>query len=178
MHVPRPQTRQKPIRVRMLAWSVAVVVSLLLATPATAATRDDADDVEGRLDLRQVTRTFSNGPSAPPLVHFQATTYDRWTLRQCQRVDSCSFIFGLDSRLDTDEDVLAFWDVDRHRRPSCNAYNARTGRFLAAGEATKFRRSAFCSFPALVLRRDKPVRWRVQSLWGLIVDSAPDHGWF
>jgi hypothetical protein len=165
-------------RVRALAWIVVALVSLLLAAPATAATRDDAEDVEGRLDLRQVTRTFSDGPSAPPLVHFQATTYDRWTLHQCQRVDSCSFVLVLDSRRGPDADVIAFWDVDRHRRPSCNAYNARTGRFLAAGEASKFRRSAFCSFPTLVLRRDKPVRWRVQSLWGLIVDAAPDHGWF
>ncbi len=164
--------------VRALAWTAAVLASLLLAAPATAATRDDADDVEGRLDLRQVSRTFSDGPSAPPLVHFQATTYDRWTLRQCQRVDSCSFVLELDSRRGPKADVFAFWDVDRHRRPSCNAYNARTGRFLAAGEASKFRRSAFCSFPTLVLRRDKPVRWRVHSLWGLIVDAAPDHGWF
>ena len=163
------------------AWalaSTAAVLVLLLAAPATAATRDDADDVEGRLDLRQVSRTFSDGPSAPPLVHFQATTYDRWTLPQCQRVDSCSFVLILDSRRGPDADVIAFWDVDRHRRPSCNAYNARTGRFLAAGEASKFRRSAFCSFPTPVLRRDKPVRWSVQSLWGLIVDAAPDHGWF
>jgi hypothetical protein len=157
---------------------MATVVSLLIATPAVAATRDDADDVDGRLDLRQVTRTFSNGPSAPPLVHFQATTHGRWKLRACQRVDSCSFGFGLDSRRGPREDVIAFWDVDRHRQPSCNAYNARTGRFLAGGEAAKFRRSAFCSFPSLVLRRDKPVRWRVQSLWDLIVDNAPDQGWF
>jgi hypothetical protein len=163
---------------RTFAWAVVVLVSLLLAAPAAAATRDDADDVEGRLDLRQVSRTFSDGPSAPALVHFQATTYDRWKLRQCQRGDSCSFVLLLDSRRGPDADVIAFWDVDRHRRPSCNAYNARTGRFLAAGEAQKFRRSAFCSFPTLVLRRDKPVRWRVQSLWGLIVDAAPDHGWF
>ena len=174
----RPPKGRTPAGMRMLAWTVAVVVSLLIATPALAATRDDPDDVDGRLDLRRVTRTFSNGATAPPLVHFQATTYGRWTLRQCQRVDSCSFVFLVDSRRGPDADVLAFWDVDRHRRPSCNAYNARTGRFLAAGEATKFRRSAFCSFPAVVLRRDKPVRWRVQSLWGLIVDAAPDHGWF
>ena len=163
---------------RTFACAAAVLVSLLLAAPATAANRDDADDVEGRLDLRQVSRTFSDGPSAPPLVHFQATSYDRWTLRQCQRADSCSFVFELDSRRGLKADVFAFWDVDRHRRPSCNAYNARTGQFLAAGEASKFRRSAFCSFPTLVLRRDKPVRWRVHSLWGLVVDAAPSHRWF
>lgn len=162
----------------MWIWSVAALASLLTISPAAAANRDDADDVEGRLDLRQVSRTFSNGPSAPPLVHFQATTFGRWTLRACQRVDSCSFVLGLDSRAGPREDVVAFWDVDRHRQPSCNAYNARTGRFLAAGDAAKFRRSAFCSFPQLVLRRDKPLRWRVQSLWGLIVDNAPDRGWF
>ncbi len=166
------------MRIKALTCIATALVSLLISTPAAAATRDDADDVEGRLDLRQVTRTFSNAPSAAPRVHFQATTYGRWTLRACQRVDSCSFVFGLDSRRGPNEDVLAFWDVDRHRQPSCNAYNARTGRFLAAGEAEKFRRSAFCSFPSIVLRRDKPVRWRVQSLWGLIVDNAPDRGWF
>jgi hypothetical protein len=175
--LPRVPLR-KSAGARPVAWIAAVLVSLLFAAPATAATRDDADDVEGRLDLRQVSRTFSDGPSAPPLVHVQATTYDRWTLRQCQRGDSCSFVLVLDSRRGADADVIAFWDVDRHRRPSCNAYNARTGRFLAAGEASKFRRSAFCSFPTLVLRRDKPVRWGVQSLWGLVVDAAPDHGWF
>jgi hypothetical protein len=178
MPLPRPWARQRLGRIPIAAWGVAVLASLLIAAPATAATRDDPDDVAGRLDLRRVTRTFSNGPSAPPLVHFQATTYGEWTLRACQRVDSCSFVFGLDSRRGPSEDVLAFWDVDRHRRPSCNAYNARTGGFLAAGDAAKFRRSAFCSFPTLVLRRDKPVRWRVQSLWGLIVDDAPDQGWF
>ena len=175
--LPRASSRRSAW-LRVLACAAAVLASLLLTAPATAATRDDTDDVEGRLDLRQVSRTFSDGPSAPPLVHFQATTYDRWTLRQCQRVDSCSFVLVLDSRRGPDADVIAFWDVDRHRRPSCNAYNARIGRFLAAGEASKFRRSAFCSFPTLVLRRDKPVRWRVHSLWGLIVDASPDHGWF
>jgi hypothetical protein len=156
-----------------------VVAALALsASPAAAATRDDPDDVGGKLDLRQVTRTFSNGPSAPPLVHLQATTYDGWSLRECAQVDACSIVVELDARRGPAADVAVFWDVDERRQPSCTVHNARTGRLLASGDASKFRRSAFCSFPKRVLEGDKPVRWRFHSLWGLIVDHAPDRGWF
>jgi hypothetical protein len=153
------------------------VLCLLFATPAWAATQDDPDDVSGRLDLRQVTRTFSNSPSAPPMVHLQATTFDRWTLDQCRRADACSFAFELDSRGGPGADVLAFWDVDPDG-PSCVVFNARTGNVLTAGDAEKFRRSAFCSFPKRLLQQDKPVRWRVSSVWGTVQDNAPDQGWY
>jgi hypothetical protein len=165
------------VRNGMKTAAVAVAICLLFASPAVAATHDDPDDVAGRLDLRQVTRTFSNGPSAPPMVHLQATTFDRWTLDQCRRADACSFAFELDSRAGPGADVLAFWDVDPDG-PSCVVFNARTGNVLTAGDASKFRRSAFCSFPKRLLRADKPVRWRVSSLWGTTEDAAPDQGWY
>ena len=153
-----------------------VLLPLLLAVPASAGTRHDPDDVQGKLDLEQVTRTFTHGPSSPPMIHLQATTYGRWTLRQCRRADACSFTFELDSRRGPGVDVVVFWDVDRSQ-PSCTVYN-RASRLLAVGDAAKFRRSAFCSFRKRLLEQDKRVRWRVHSQWGVIVDNAPDEGWF
>lgn len=149
------------------------IVSLLLVSPATAATQGDPDDVPGRLDIRQVTRTFTNGPNAPPMVHLQATTYDRWKLKQCARVDACSFTFEVNA-------LDAYWSVHRSRtgklRQTCLIL--RGTRELAKGVSTKYRRSVFCSFAKRLLQGDGPVRWRVSSLWGTTVDSAPDVGWY
>jgi hypothetical protein len=167
------------MRLRRSTCSAVVgLVVLLAAAPAAAETHDDANDVPGRLDLRQVTRTFTNGPAAPPFVHLQATTYPRWTLRQCQRADACSFTFAFDSRQGPGADVIALWDVGAQRRPECTVLNLRTQKQVATGDAAKFRHSAFCSFPKRVLKLDKPVRWRVHSLWGNVDDAAPDSGWF
>lgn len=155
------------------------ILSVLLATPALAATHDDPDDTTGRLDLRQVTRTFTNGPSAPPLVHMQASTYDRWTLRQCRRAEggACSFTFVFDSRKGPGTDFVAVWHA-RQDGPECGVFNVLTQRLVAEGTAAKYRRSAFCSFEKRLLKATHPVRWYVRSFWEFIDDAAPDRGWF
>jgi hypothetical protein len=164
-------------------WFTVILTAILtLATPAGAATHDDPDDVRGRLDLRQVTRTFSNAPSAPPLVHLQSTTYDGWTLRECWRAEGCTPYWFFDSRRGGGVDVAAFWNVERRRsgrfEPFCEVFNYRTGRRLAVGDASKFRRSAFCEFPKAVLKADKRIRWRALSSWEEFTDTAPDRGWY
>lgn len=168
---------KRPTRLSVAALVPLAALLVLRAPSAGAATRDDPDDVAGRLDIRQATRTYTNGPAAPPFVHLQAETYDRWTVRQCRRADACSFTFAFDSRRGPGADVIAAWDVDPGG-PSCVVFGARTGRRLGEGDAAKFRRSAFCSFPKRLLRADGPVRWRVGSLWGVIEDAAPDAGWY
>jgi hypothetical protein len=155
------------------------ILSVLLATPALAATHDDPDDTAGRLDLRRVTRTFTNGPSAPPFMHIQASTYDRWTLRQCRHAEggACSFTFVFDSRKGPGTDFVAVWHA-REDGPACGVFNVRTNRLVAEGAAAKYRRSAFCSFEKRLLRATHPVRWYVRSFWEFIDDAAPDRGWF
>jgi hypothetical protein len=170
------------VNVRRLVGGACAILGILLATaplapPAAAATHDDPDDVVGRLDLRRVTRTFTNGPAAPPFVHMQAETYDRWTLRQCRRADACSFTFAFDTRRGPGTDVIAAWDADPSG-PSCAVFGTRTGRKLGEGDAAKFRHSAFCSFHKALLGAEGRVRWRVRSLWGVVDDAAPDAGWF
>jgi hypothetical protein len=156
-----------------------ILSMLLLATPALAATHDDPDDTTGRLDLRQVTRTFTNGPSAPPFVHMQASTYDRWTLRQCRDAEggACSFTFVFDSRKGPGTDFVAVWHA-REDGPECGVFNVRTNRLVAEGVAAKYVRSAFCSFEKRILHATRPVRWSVRSFWEFIDDAAPDRGWF
>lgn len=155
------------------------ILSVLLTTPALAATQDDPDDTAGRLDLRQVTRTFTNGPSAPPFVHMQASTYDRWTLRQCRHAEggACSFTFVFDSRKGPGTDFVAVWHA-REDGPECGVFNVRTQRRVADGDAAKYRRSAFCSFRKRLLEATHPVRWYVRSFWEFVDDAAPDRGWF
>ncbi len=155
------------------------ILSVLLATPALAATRDDPDDTAGRLDIRQVSRTFTNGPSAPAFVHMQASTYDRWTLRQCRHAEggACSFTFVFDSRKGPGTDFVAVWHA-REGGPECGVFNVRTDRRVADGDAAKYRRLAFCSFEKRLLRTTHPVRWYVRSFWEFIDDVAPDRGWF
>jgi hypothetical protein len=156
-----------------------ILSMLLLATPALAATHDDPDDTTGRLDLRQVTRTFTNGPSAPPFVHMQASTYDRWTLRQCRDAEggACSFTFVFDSRKGPGTDFVAVWHA-REDGPECGVFNVRTNRLVAEGVAAKYGRSAFCSFEKRILHATHPVRWSVRSFWEFIDDAAPDRAWF
>ena len=77
--------------------ALGVAMALAVATPAFAVTNTAPDDVPGKLDIAQVTRTFTNGPDAPPMVHLQATTYDPWTLEQCHNADACSFTFELNA---------------------------------------------------------------------------------
>lgn len=164
----------------MRSLRVGILLLGLIALPidAMAATRDDPNDVRGRLDLRQVSRTSSRPEGAPALIHLQATTYGRWSLRTCERIDACSFSFGFDSRRGPGVDVYAAWNVDPERAPSCTIRNARTQRVLAVGTASKFRRSAFCSFERRILEGDGSVRWRVGSSWEATLDRAPDVGWF
>ena len=161
---------------RLLA---GAILSVLLAIPALAVTRDDPDDTAGRLDLRQVSRTFTNGPSAPALVHMQAATYDRWTLRQCRHAEggACSFTFAFDSRKGPGTDFVAVWHA-RGDGPECGVFNIRTERRLAEGDAAKYHRSAFCSFEKGLLHASHAVRWQVRSFWEFIDDAAPDRGWF
>jgi len=157
---------------------IAILVSTLsIAVPASAVSQVDPDDVPGRLDIHRVTRTFTDGPAAPPMVHMQAATYDRWTARQCRRADACSFTFAFDTRKGPATDVIAVWDVDP-TGPSCVVFGARTHRKLGDGVAAKDRRSGFCSFRKRLLGVERAVRWRVRSLWGVIDDAAPDAGWF
>jgi hypothetical protein len=150
---------------------LALAVMLCVAGPASAATHVDPDDVPGRLDVADVARTFTNGPAAPPMVHLQATTYDRWKLRQCARADACSFTFELNA-------LDVYWATHRDRggrlRQTCLVL--RRERVVGRGVSTKLRRSVFCSFRKRLLHADGPVRWRVGSLWGTTVDSAPDAG--
>jgi hypothetical protein len=155
------------------------VLSMLLASPAVAATHDDPDDAAGRLDLRQVTRTYTNEPSAPARVYLQATTYDRWTLRQCRRAEgeACSFTFAFDSRKGPGTDFVAVWHA-RRSGPECGVFNVRSGRRVGDGVARKFRRSAFCAFERRLLGATRPVRWHVRSFWEFVEDAAPDRGWF
>lgn len=161
---------------RVIAGSI---LSLLLASPALAATRGDPDDTAGRLDIRQVTRTFTNGPAAPAFVHMQASSYDRWTLRQCRHAEggACSFTFAFDSRKGPATDFVAVWHA-RVNGPECGVFNVRTDRGVAEGDASKYRRSAFCSFHKRLLRPTHPVRWHVRSFWEFLDDAAPDRGWF
>jgi len=169
---------------------IGIIVAVLAVTISTAlaATRNDPDDVGGRLDLKQVTRTYSNGPSTPPIVHLQATTFDGWTLEKCWRRD-CVLVFYFDSRQAGGTDRVAYWTVERRGpgrfEPLCDVFSyRRDGRTerLAVGDAAKFRRSAFCSFRKAVLDAERRVRWRVLSVWragdGLIEDRAPDSGWY
>ncbi|MDP9242643.1 MAG: hypothetical protein M3O84_05645 [Actinomycetota bacterium] len=152
---------------------VALVWILATMAPAVAATHSDPDDVSGRLDIRQVTRTFTNGPAAPPMIHLQATTYDAWTLEQCARDDSCSFTFAVNA-------LRVYWAVHRGPRgkirQTCLIFRNET--VIAKGVSTKDRRSVFCSFEKRLLRGDGPVRWRVQSFWTETLDKAPDTGWY
>ena len=154
------------------------ILSVLLATPALAATHDDPDDVAGRLDIRQATRTFTNGPSAPPIVHMQVSTYDRWTLRQCRHAEggACSFTFAFDSREGPATDYVGVGHT-REAGRVCGVLNIRTDRRVADGVAAMYRRSAFCSFEKRLLRATHPVRWYVRSFWEFIDDAAPDRGW-
>jgi len=167
----------------------ASLTAVAFATPtALAATHDDPDDVDGGIDLQQVTRTYSNGPFAPPMVHLQATTYDRWTLAKCWRRD-CRIVFFFDSRQAGGTDRVVSWKVERRRpgrfEPSCGVfdyrYGERSGR-LGTGDAAKFRRSAFCSFRKALLDAERRVRWRVRSVWkgaqGSARDRSPDNGWY
>jgi hypothetical protein len=177
---PEPARGGRTMKARIVG--VAVAVLALVAQPAAAATHDDPDDVGGRLDLRQVTRTFSNRPESPPLVHLQSTMYDRWTKNQCWHAEGCTPYWVFDSRQGGGTDVLVVWNIERRsgRRlvPVCEAYNYRTGRRLDGGDADKFRRSAFCTFRKSVLRADKRVRWRALTSWELFTDRAPDSGWY
>jgi hypothetical protein len=156
---------------RQLAAAVAIAAVLGAGGPAAAATRVDPDDVPGRLDIAEVSRTFTNGPAAPPMVHLSATTYDRWKLRQCDRVDACSFTFEVNA-------LDVYWATHRGRtgrlRERCLVLRGQ--EVVAHGVSTKLHRSVFCSFRKLLLHADRPVRWRVRSLWGTTVDAAPDAG--
>jgi hypothetical protein len=165
---PRPEEAT----VRRALGSLIIGVCVLIALPASAATRDDPDDVPGSLDLKQVSRTFSNGPSTPPMVHFQATTYDSWRLRECANADACSIAFEINA-------LDAFWSAHRESgetRQSCRIF--RHDQLIATGVSTKFRHSVFCSFEKRLLRKAGPVDWRVSSLWGVTLDRAPDSGWY
>ena len=154
----------------------AAALTVVLAAPAAAQTRNDPDDVGGRLDLRRVTRTFTNGPAAPPMVHFQATTYDGWTAEECRRAKACDVRFVIDSRAGGGPDFALLW---RSRR--CDLFDYRRGTVVDRGDGAKFRRSVFCSIEKRVLDADpRPMRWRVGTTWGaaLVTDGAPDRGWF
>jgi hypothetical protein len=150
--------------------ALGVAVAFVITTPAFAVTRDDPDDVAGKLDIAQVTRTYTNGPDAPPMVHLQATTYDRWTLDECHAADACSFTFELNA-------LDVYWAVHAGPhggiRQSCLIF--RNEAVIAQGVSTKYRRSVFCSFRKALLH-GVPVRWRVLSLWGNTLDKAPDSG--
>jgi hypothetical protein len=164
---------------------ICVVAALLvLAGPdALAATRDDPDDVGGKLDLRQVTRTYSNTPSRQPMVHLQVTTYDGWTLRRCFRAEGCTIVWYFDSKQGGGIDRAAYWVVGRDRNtgrfePHCWVFNYRTSDRVAVGNASKFRHSAFCSFEKAVLDAERLVRWRVVTSYEVHTDRAPDIGWY
>ena len=151
---------------------MGVATALAVATPALAVTHADPDDVSGMLDIARVSRTFTNGPSAPPMVHLQATTYDPWTLVECHAADACSFTWELNA-------LDVYWAV--HAGPSGGVRQTclifRNEAVVAHGVSTKDHRSVFCSFPKALLR-GTPVRWRVLSLWGDTLDRAPDSGRF
>ena len=154
----------------------AVALVAVLAAPAAAQTRSDADDVGGRLDLRRVTRTFTNGPTAPPIVHFQATMYDRWTIEGCRRARACDVRFVVDSRAGGAPDFALLWHSQR-----CELFEYRREEVVGVGDGAKYRRSAFCSIEKRALEADaRPMRWRVGTMWGaaLVADGAPDRGWF
>ena len=150
--------------------ALGVAMAIAMATPASAVTHSDPDDVPGSLDIAQVTRSFTNGPDAPPMVHLQATTYDGWTLEECHTADACSFTFELNA-------LDVYWAV--HARPNGGVRQTclifRNETVIAHGVSTKFRHSVFCSFRKRLLHRT-PVRWRVLSLWGDNLDQAPDSG--
>jgi hypothetical protein len=142
-----------------------------VAAPASASTHSDPDDVPGSLDIQQVTRTYTNGPDAPPMVHLQVTTYDPWTLEECHAADACSFTFQLNA-------LDVFWAVHANAndelRQTCLVLRGEV--VVAHGVSTKYRHSVFCSFPKRLLNRKNHVRWRVSSLWGETLDRAPDTG--
>jgi hypothetical protein len=156
---------------RRVVGALGIAIVLCVATPALAATHVDPDEVPGKLDIQQVTRTYTNGPDAPPMVHLQATTYDPWTLEECHDSDACSFTFELNA-------LDVFWAVHATSggdlRQTCLIF--RNAEVVAHGVSTKVHRSVFCSFRKNLLARTSPVRWRVSSLWGETLDRAPDSG--
>jgi len=96
---------------------------LSLATPAAlAATHADPDDVRGRFDLRQVSRTYSSREPSPRRVAHQATTYNGWTLKKCWR-RGCRIFYYIDSRQAGGRDRVAYWTVKRRSgriKPVCS----------------------------------------------------------
>ena len=54
----------------------------------------------------------------------QASTYDRWTFRQCRHAEggACSFTFVFDSRKGPGTDFVAVWHA-RRDGPECNVFN-------------------------------------------------------
>ncbi|MFL5766747.1 MAG: hypothetical protein ACJ758_02750 [Actinomycetota bacterium] len=149
---------------------LGVAMAVAVATPAFAVTNTDPDDVPGPLDMAQVSRTFTNGPDAPPMVHLQVTTYDPWTLAECNDADACSFTFELNA---LDVNWATHAGPGSGIRQTCLIFRNET--VIAHGVSTKYHRSVFCSFRKELLR-GTPVRWRVLSLWGTTVDKAPDSG--
>jgi hypothetical protein len=168
--------------VRLVALSVAIAVAVaIVASPAAAVVRTDSDDVPGLLDLAEVERSFTNGQSAPRMVHVRAKTYERWTLKACAKADGCSFDFQFDVRRGRRSDVDAFWDTRTKRSgrvvSECRVYERHD--LLGVGAASKYHRNVFCSFPRRWLQPErKKRRWRAMSMWGTTLDRAPDRGWY
>lgn len=160
---------------------VAVAFALLLAvlpTPsAFSATRLDADDVRGRLDLKQVLFTSWDGPFSPPRLRFQATMYNRWTCRQAHQLleDACLVSFYLDTKGVSRSarhglDYRIIWHA---RFCSVLERDRPTETLIARGIADKDRRSAFCSVRRSKLDVRKKIRWFVVTTW-----ANQDHGWY
>jgi len=167
----------------------ALVALVVVAAPATGRTFGDPDDVAGRLDLLYV--SFSRtGTGTTTTLHFRATMYGEWTIRQCAHAatleDGCTIKTVLDTTgppawrpTRRGVDYYLVW-----RPKSCALIDPSTLSLVGLGVAAKEGRAAVCSIRRNKLTIDKKIRWYTSTTWANVQtgtyasDSAPNTGWF
>jgi hypothetical protein len=173
---------------RRSACGFALVLFAVVVPPAAAKTMYDGDDARGKLDAQATAYTSSTFPAR---LHFRATMYERWTLRQCLRANQleggCYILFVLDTKgRDTwgrrirDIDYFFRWIPGR-----CDLFEeSLTTNFAGHGVPRKGPRSALCSIRRSKIESTKKIRWYVLTQWAdydegwYSGDTAPDRGWY
>ena len=160
--------RPKKPRVVIAAMAVGAI-ALTSTASAHFQGHSDADDVNGRLDIRNSSITRDGGQ-----LLVKIATHDRFGERALR---NGGFLVDFDSRGNGATDFSLRMDLYEGYYPYCTLYDS-DGFSRQGSMPTVKGRSFACPITRSELEPTRHIRWRASSDGGFDTDVAPEQGWY